>query len=111
MSKEKHTPGPWKYTKSYGRYSIGEQTGQMRLIAELDSAYSFDDRRFEADASLISAAPDLLEALKSVSQTLACNEHGECRGFSDDLLSTNDALEMAKAAIAKATGKDKKCTQ
>ena len=104
---DEHTPGPWRYTKRFGRYSIGEESGAMRLIATLDSSHSFDGRSLDADARLITASPDLLDALKSVSQTLAWNARGECRGFSDDLLPTNDALDKAKAAIEKATGETK----
>ena len=43
----------------------------------------------------------LTDALRSTAQTLAWIEHGECRGFSDDLLATNEALEKARAALEK----------
>lgn len=41
----------------------------------------------------------LADALRSTAQTLAWVEHGECRGFSDDLLTTNEALDKARAAL------------
>ncbi len=58
----------------------------------------------ELDAHIILAAPDLLEALKAVSQALAWMAHGECRGFSDVIYSNEHALEIARIAIKKATG-------
>lgn len=41
----------------------------------------------------------LTDALRSTAQTLAWMQHGKCRGFSDDLLTTNEALEKARAAL------------
>ncbi len=43
----------------------------------------------------------LTDALRSTAQTLAWIQHGECRGFSDDLLATNEALDKARAALEK----------
>ena len=45
---------------------------------------------------------ELPEALKEISQALARQCFGECRGFSDRLLPPNEALPLAKAAIARA---------
>jgi hypothetical protein len=47
---------------------------------------------------------ELLDALKDVAQTLAWVQYGQCRGFSEKLLSTNDALDKASAAINQSTG-------
>jgi hypothetical protein len=47
---------------------------------------------------------ELLDTLKDVAQTLAWLSYGECRGFSEGLLSTNDALDKAKSTIEKVTG-------
>lgn len=44
---------------------------------------------------------ELLRALRETAQSLAWLSFGECRGFSDNLLTSNQALEMARAAIAK----------
>ena len=41
----------------------------------------------------------LTDALRSTAQTLAWMQHGKCRGFSDDLLTTNEALKKARAAL------------
>lgn len=55
-----HTPGPWKI----GRNIIGvrDETGFKRHIA----AVLWDDEQGKADARLIAAAPDLLEALRAL---------------------------------------------
>lgn len=55
---DRHTPGPWHAVKAIHRNdTIGVFSGENKLI------YMTRD---EADARLISAAPDLLEALKAV---------------------------------------------
>jgi hypothetical protein len=41
----------------------------------------------------------LHDALKDVAQTLAWMQHGKCRGFSDGLLTTDEALDKARSAI------------
>lgn len=49
------------------------------------------------------AAPELLAALKKVAQALDWHAHGCCRGFDDGpLLTTSEAVELAKRAIAAA---------
>ena len=53
-------------------------------------------------AKLLAAAPVLYSALEDVAQALAWQVHGECRGYSEKLLSVNDALDAAKAALAAA---------
>jgi hypothetical protein len=93
MSREamKHTPGPWNYDRS--GYSLYVNSGR-----ELVTALSMDGKRLEtseANARLIAAAPDLLEALKSVIAWLDAPDES---AFSDS------QLALARAAIAKATG-------
>lgn len=41
----------------------------------------------------------LTDALRSTAQTLAWMQHGKCRGFSNDLLTTNEALDKARVAL------------
>jgi hypothetical protein len=85
----KHTPGPWTYDRS--GYSLYVNSGR-----ELVTALSMDGKRMEtseANARLIAAAPELLEALKSVIAWLDAPDES---AFSDS--------ELARAAIAKATG-------
>ena len=47
---------------------------------------------------------ELLDALCITAQSLAWLHWGECRGFHDELEQPNDALSIARMAIAKATG-------
>lgn len=61
--------------------------------------------RLIENARLMAAAPELLEALKKVTQSLAWHAHGCCRGFDDGApLPTNEAVELGKRTIAKAMG-------
>ena len=75
----RHTPGPWPMHKARiaDHYCIGERAPYVAVA------------KTEADARLVAAAPDLLEALKEL--RYAC---------------TDKAESMADAAIAKATGFD-----
>ena len=83
-----HTPGPWTQhegevrAKNYG------------LISR--SYYGKPDGEGAANARLIAAAPDLLEALKWVVRI--CDEGGYPDG---------KCLQEARTAIAKATGETK----
>lgn len=84
----KHTPGPWRVVKDPTNLSL-QVYGQTLALFE---CWRRSDEQTElANARLVAAAPDLLEALKEV--------------FADhdavNRLSWND---RAAAAIAKATG-------
>ncbi len=65
------------------------------------------DVEASANAQLITASPELYEALQAVAQALDWQAHGCCRGFSETLLSSSDALDKARAALKKATGETK----
>lgn len=100
MSAPKHTPGPWQWFKG-GRggfvfFAVSE-------VANLTPAYVADNSAaadtMQANAYLIAAAPDLLEALKEVVDVL------------DMLMLVRDVQPQegspafkARAAIAKAEG-------
>ena len=89
----KHTPGPWVVVGRLTKYVEARLVG--RLIQEVaacgptmaDEGYG---QQQEANARLIAAAPDLLEALK------------RCKF--DSLNMTLEDREFCRAAIAKATG-------
>jgi len=86
----KHTPGPWSiYSITFkGYHQIAcAQGGRVCQVVPFKDEY-------KANARLIAAAPDLLEALKSM-----------CEGFSALKDSDFPALAKARAAIAKAEGK------
>ena len=102
MSDAKHTPGPWETVGAKYIWKTGDVGGAVAIIAEPECESSNDFRpvriaseRWEeamANARLIAAAPELLEALK------------ELRDFYTD----NFGLPAAKAnaAIAKAEGRE-----
>ncbi|VEF98829.1 hypothetical protein [Pseudomonas aeruginosa] len=90
MSNHKHTPGPWEIE----RYSDGliQIVGDVRIVSDdeenVTTVVEAVARGDEANARLISAAPELLEALVAL---VECEQ-------------TTPALwEAARSAIAKAT--------
>jgi hypothetical protein len=90
-----HTPGPWRSRPIY-------ESGWVDIVADdpTRSAYEVASTRHEhaeANARLIAAAPELLEACKWVLTTLTAQ----------DRLGTPMADAVA-SAINKATGKDVK---
>ena len=86
----KHTPGPWfsQYDDN-GFYEIGSESVTFRLAF----TYGEGDTD-EANARLIGAAPDLLEALQDVLLEL-------------ESIGPMEKFERARAAIAKATGENR----
>ena len=97
MEAVKHTPGPWFAS---GRY-IGT-VNHMSYIGECRNAADnwSDDCPASANARLIAAAPELLEALKEAQLALAM-----CQPRTDNgAKCQREAMENARDAIAKATG-------
>lgn len=89
----KHTFAPWRVNKrSQASYQIEREHGvnQIEVIA---------DALTEANARLIAAAPDLLEALYQLVD--AADDSDGCQYGT---LSTAFVRDIARAAIAKATG-------
>lgn len=87
MNTQKHTPGPWANT-------YGAIMANGRVIANIPSGE-------DSNAALISAAPDLLEALEFAMLNRACQA-------GDAVLSSEEWSKFsakARAAIEKATGK------
>jgi hypothetical protein len=91
----KHTPGPWRYwicrvdnRLDPPMYDYAQFANPKEHVFRAPMLYLR-----EADARLIAAAPELLEALKLAVRQ---NEH--------DMLMTGEELRNARAAIAKAEG-------
>lgn len=87
-----HTPGPW-------RFSTHPHDGNyMRIHCSSDPHEGDNLRGYcgEANARLIAAAPELLEALERLIAS------GDVRDAAE-----KGAITQARAAIAKATGKTK----
>ena len=89
-----HTKGPWRVT------ALGHITSKECRVATVGDytdkeLLKFNKKRWDADARLIAAAPDLLAALQK-----ALNESG-CDGD----LCCHEWHEASRSAISKATGK------
>ena len=98
-TEQKHTPGPWDYylePSDHYKHKIRSKPG---LICQLPGWVTHDELRLEqeANARLIAAAPELLEALEHylIQDEIAEGYGGGVGG---------SAREQARAAIAKATG-------
>jgi hypothetical protein len=97
VAKAKHTPGPWKVRKEW--HGDGQEVypnrkvsiGQPSEVCVVSGIYG----ECKANARLIAAAPDLLEALQLAAEAM---------GGSTDPTLLGRADKAAQAAIAKATG-------
>ena len=89
----KHTPGPWTH-EGQGDITGIEDNGFGRGPVDVCSVYlRAVEGRHEANARLIAAAPDLLEALEYCL---------DCLG--DEFALPSDCQSTARAAIARARG-------
>ena len=97
-----HTPGPWKF----GFESVDPEWAIVTIEGGLIIANVNADHRQEANARLIAAAPDLLEAAHGVDVLYA-----ELQAALPKIANTRamdivqDAVRKARAAIAKAEGR------
>ncbi len=94
MQEAKHTPGPWA-TDSKGIEVFRDTELGPDTVAQVVGHLMRDEGVNVANARLIAAAPELLEALQEV-----LYEHG---GFAT---SYPAAVKKARAVIAKATGRE-----
>jgi hypothetical protein len=105
---QKHTPGPW--TVSYETDISGiENDPANDCVGLVDVAHVYMRTvpgRHEANARLIAAAPELLEALKDLLETFESEIHCEYDGTSM-LYEKLSYADGARAAIAKATNQPK----
>ena len=87
-TKATHTPGPWEAEGDYVFAPIVGYDARIARVTDIDS---------EANARLIAAAPDLLEALR---EAVGWMQH--VPGIADSV--GQIILDDARAAIAKARG-------
>jgi hypothetical protein len=93
----KHTPGPWQYStkitasENHRGFSIRAARWSISDVQPID----VEGEEGEANARLIAAAPDLLEACRAVSAH-----------YSASLDYQPAFVTLARAALAKATGED-----
>lgn len=93
-TKSKHTAGPWAKARGGFKGSldvVGRENGKPVVVAE--------NFRTEADRALFLAAPELLEALKSLVAL-----HGDFAPGKPFEFPPDHPISTARAAIAKATG-------
>ena len=98
MEEMKHTPGPWRIGTAppNGEQTIGTIRGMMVAVAT--TGVGMEEETL-ANASLIAAAPEMLEALQSL-----VNQFLQRGVFTDPEHPDRIALALAESAIAKATG-------
>lgn len=108
----KHTPGPWlakcqdnsSFIYEKESYDKGNADKLLALVYSYSNSSIGPDRKERnANARLIAAAPELLEALKHAKASMEnwCNEQGTLPAFRDVILSP------VIKAIAKAEGEIK----
>lgn len=85
----KHTPGPWTYNAMTN--SIYDNIGKQLCLMCQAYEYSHDEQ--QATAKLITAAPDMAEALKRIMHPADWPNRTDFRP---------EDLEFARAALAKA---------
>jgi hypothetical protein len=94
----KYTPGPWEVDESNPNLVARLVDGVYEYVCEVaPSSFSTrecSDEQEEADARLIAAAPELLEALQ--------NLEGQVRLFCEQYGEADFETGQARAAIAKA---------
>jgi hypothetical protein len=104
-----HTPGPWKFTKARKASNFGNRTAFVQAsgsdaqgsfqytVAKVLGGPQDEAALAEANARLIAAAPELLEALQAMESA-----HMDRTG-ADRAIALDKAAQQARAAIAKAT--------
>ncbi len=101
-----HTSGPWEYSKEVSRVGIHMVNNKDGYLIANVGGYKIDPDANEANARLISAAPDLLMVLKNFYDHFkepGCNPFMQARRLTPD--DWNALVLGARAAIAKAEGK------
>ena len=105
----KHTPGPWKLDRSLqpadGEYDYAISSPEHFVLAEaFGRSANGGHPPAEANARLIAAAPELLEALREAEVGLEFAGADKTIAEGDFIPTPTLALRAVRAAIAKATG-------
>ena len=107
MADTKHTQGPWSFyttPQPNGCPIVGSNQGLM--VCMLAHTVNQQEQRAEAlaNARLIAAAPELLEALQLI--VTWNRDHAQDEYGNPDRAESWACVKAARAAIAKATGAD-----
>jgi hypothetical protein len=90
----KHTPGPWHNKEGYRFLNARSDKGVVADIRIVGGVITPEDK---ANARLIAAAPDMLQALRDIA--------AETTGYdNEDIIAAIQGI--CRAAITKAQGKD-----
>jgi hypothetical protein len=99
-----HTPGPWSIAESgsmeRSRWSVCGPGGKRIVTGRSEIRDTPEEVQGALDARLIAAAPELLEACRQLLKYEGDDPLG------GDTSRLDLAIEMAAAAVAKATGKE-----
>ena len=101
----KHTPGPWHIIERTGHVSKSHEQTFDIMSGPNGSPHEWDmvcDKAAGANARLIAAAPELLEACKAVSEAHAYIQ----RTGSGETRALCEAVDLLRAAVAKAEGRE-----
>jgi hypothetical protein len=110
----KHTPGPWRigslksfdgYTGQPFRNVWAGHNDAATVVARAIRTEGAMTNDVDADANLIAAAPDLLQALKKLLEFVEGAAEGKDSFYWDEI--NKDEGSAARAAIAKATGESR----
>lgn len=105
MTQTKWTSGPWfvcekKTSKPQGMACVYAADDELRYIAECDDFGNVDVITDNvANAHLIAAAPDLYEALETITDRAEC-----AKRFGGDKFNFGRMITKSRAALAKARG-------
>ena len=105
-NEKKHTPGPWELTPTVhtGRKNIfGTAKNLEYHVSTLVSGSRNDLAIFKANAHLIAAAPELLEALETAERII--RDYVEEPEL-PEMCSMAETRDICQEAIAKAKGKE-----
>jgi hypothetical protein len=95
---DKHTPGPWEWAESYNGLWNPETREEVLTHQDYEGMWLSYGASQDANARLIAAAPDLLDALRGI--VALWDHHASAHG--DGVI--YPLHKAAKSAIAKATG-------
>ena len=95
--KTKHTPGPWKHDNQRDTIYCAHESMMNSLICKI--ATGENRKEEDANASLISAAPELLEACRNALAVFGNDLHCGNKFFEGE----NSAIARLRMAVDKAT--------
>ena len=101
MNTQSHTSGPWEIGRhatpeSFPQFGIYAENGNARDLAHVVSHGTATSAETEANAHLIAAAPEMLEALQNVAEVMSGADYSHVKA---DMVRA-----ICRRAIAKAEG-------